>query len=429
MREMDALISEYRHEKKRPRESEALFMLRKVASIVKPIMRQRSWRVGALCEFYPKQRNLLGLNVNSGQKICLRLRYASDQKQFLPFEQIVDTMLHELCHIVRGPHDRQFHALWNQLRDEHEELVLKGYTGEGFLSQGKRLGGARMPIDEARRQARASAEQRRSQTKNSGKKLGGAPVLRGTDMRKLRADAAQRRLEVEGGCASGTSEGTELAEEAYNGFRTKAEEDDANEAAIMQAFIELIQEEEREKYGSSYIAPSQDNPAGPSTQESPPPSDSRETWKAKPVETTHEDTPDLTTDNISYDAPWTCPACTLENRPKFLCCDACGSERPAPKKWKPAESIRRPELPNRTRSEPQKSKKRPLPDDKADKEDKAVARDTFAFRNRTRALDTLKSLERDVNKRRLGWNCSFCGSFMESQWWTCSSCGTMKATS
>lgn len=95
MREMDALISEYRHEKTRPRESEALFMLRKVASIVKPIMRQRSWRVGALCEFYPKQRNLLGLNVNSGQKICLRLRYASDQKQFLPFEQVVDTMLHE----------------------------------------------------------------------------------------------------------------------------------------------------------------------------------------------------------------------------------------------------------------------------------------------------------------------------------------------
>jgi len=95
MREMDALISEYRHEKKRPRESEALFILRKVASIVKPIMRQRSWRVGALCEFYPTQRNLLGLNVNSGQKICLRLRYASDQKQFLPIEQVVDTMLHE----------------------------------------------------------------------------------------------------------------------------------------------------------------------------------------------------------------------------------------------------------------------------------------------------------------------------------------------
>lgn len=95
MREFDSLISEYQHERSRPRESEALLMLRKVASLVKPIMRQRVWRVGTLCEFYPRQRNLLGLNVNAGQKICLRLRYPSDQRQFLPLEQVVDTMLHE----------------------------------------------------------------------------------------------------------------------------------------------------------------------------------------------------------------------------------------------------------------------------------------------------------------------------------------------
>lgn len=322
--------------------------------------------------------------------------------------------------------------MWNQLRDEHEELVLKGYTGEGFLSQGKRLGGTRMPLDEARRQARAAAEQRRAQAKSSGKKLGGAPVLRGTDPRKLRADAAQRRLEVEGGCASGTAEGTELAEEAYNGFKTKAEEDDANEAAIMQAFIELIQEEEREKYGSSYMPPSQDNPAGPSTQELPPSSDSRDIPKAKPTEISQTEVPEglhLTNDNNSYDAPWTCPACTLENQPAFLCCDACGSERPVPKDTKPAESIQRSELPDRTRSEEKRTKKRALPDDKTEKEERAVSRDTFALKNRNRALDTLKSLDREVNKKRLGWNCSVCGSFMESQWWTCSACGTMKATS
>lgn len=95
MREFDSLISEYQHEKHRPRESEALLMLRKIASLVKPIMRQRAWRVGTLCEFYPHQRNLLGLNVNAGQKICLRLRYPSDPCQFLPLEQVVDTMLHE----------------------------------------------------------------------------------------------------------------------------------------------------------------------------------------------------------------------------------------------------------------------------------------------------------------------------------------------
>jgi DNA-dependent metalloprotease WSS1 len=95
MREVDPLVVEYQHEKHRPREAEALQILRKVASLVKPIMRQRSWKVGTLCEFYPNQRNLLGLNVNAGQKICLRLRYPTDQRQFLPLEQVVDTMLHE----------------------------------------------------------------------------------------------------------------------------------------------------------------------------------------------------------------------------------------------------------------------------------------------------------------------------------------------
>ena len=95
MRELDSLVSEYQHERHRPRESEALLVLRKVASLVKPIMRQRAWRVGTLCEFYPHQQNLLGLNINGGQKICLRLRYPSDQCQFLPIEHVVDTMLHE----------------------------------------------------------------------------------------------------------------------------------------------------------------------------------------------------------------------------------------------------------------------------------------------------------------------------------------------
>lgn len=95
MREHDPLVHEYQHERRLPRESEALYVLRKIASLVKPIMRRRSWSVGTLCEFYPRERNLLGLNINGGQKICLRLRYQSDDRQFLPVEQVVDTMLHE----------------------------------------------------------------------------------------------------------------------------------------------------------------------------------------------------------------------------------------------------------------------------------------------------------------------------------------------
>lgn len=94
MREFEPLVSGFEHLKHKPREAEALTTLRKIASLVKPIMRQRGWRVGTLAEFYP-ERNLLGININHGEKICLRLRYPSDDKQFLPLDQVLDTMLHE----------------------------------------------------------------------------------------------------------------------------------------------------------------------------------------------------------------------------------------------------------------------------------------------------------------------------------------------
>ncbi|OJJ47927.1 hypothetical protein ASPZODRAFT_131537 [Penicilliopsis zonata CBS 506.65] len=426
MRELDPLVLEYQHDKRRPRESEALLILRKVASLVKPIMRQRCWRVGTLAEFYPRERNLLGININAGQKICLRLRYPSDETQFLPVEQVVDTMLHELCHIVHGPHNQQFHALWNQLRDEHEELVMKGYTGEGFLSHGRRLGGQKMPLDEARRRARAAAEQRRVLSAGSGRKLGGAPVQRGTDIRRVIADAAQRRIEVTRGCASGTEQGAQLAEEASrNGFRTKAEEDDANEQAILQAYIELIQEEEREKYGDSYIPPSQENPAGPrSNLSSSVLENTKPTMKtaaaaaasaasAAPILSSPREPVDLTSDNNeSYNSPWTCPVCTLDNPATYLCCDACASERPQPANVGSAPS---PPPPARPRS----TNKRPIQESTR----KIVSQSTV------RAVETLAAIENKSSKRPLGWVCRSCGAFMETEWWTCSSCGLMKQAS
>lgn len=341
-----------------------------------------------------------------------------------------------------GPHNHQFHALWNQLRDEHEELARKGYTGEGFLSQGKRLGGQRIPVDEARRQARAAAEQRRALTKNSGKKLGGTRHLRGTDIRKLRADAAQRRLEVTRGCASGTNHSNELAEEASrNGFKTQAEEDDANERAIMEAFIELIQEEEREKYASSYVPPSQEHPAGPRTESSPPPAPP-DTLVAPPkplvVPLDLTDSPekakpgDLKDNNSSYDSPWICPICTLENKSTFLCCDACAGERPPPTNNKTAlNCTSRSDSIQRLSSVSANPKKRPPPADEKDgeKEKDIHSRNAFAFKNRTRPLDSIKSLDQGAGKKPLGWLCTSCASFMESQWWTCSCCGTMKPSS
>jgi len=417
MREHDPLISEYSHEAHRPRANDALQILRKVASLVKPLMRQRNWHIGILAEFWPDEKNLLGLNHNRGEKICLRLRYPYDERQFLPMEDVVDTMLHELAHVVHGPHDGQFHALWNQLRDEHEQLVRKGYTGEGFLSEGKKLGGRRIPIDEARRRARASAEKRRTLTAGSGQKLGGAPVRRGTDIRKVIADAATRRATVTAGCGSGKKESKGIADEVgRNGFRTKAEEDDANDEAIVQAYIELIQEEEKEKYGDAYVPPSQNNPTGSHSNAGP----SLSTSSSSPTVPTKTQSPphppsnsplvDLTNrapsppfnPPVSNDS-WTCPICTLSNPPTYLCCDACTTERPSSIRQRTLKSQTAPSSSTPIRNAAQPSNKS--------------------------SIQSLSSLDAASRSKPLGWLCHRCGTFMESEWWTCAGCGSMKLSS
>ncbi|KAK3709241.1 hypothetical protein LTR37_010979 [Vermiconidia calcicola] len=259
LKEHDALFNTYEHLQGLPRGDAALTMLRKVASLVKPIMRKRNWKVQILAEFLPAEQNLLGLNINRGFKICIRLRYHNNPDLFLPVEQVVDTMLHELSHIIWGEHDARFHRLWDELRDEWETLIRKGYTGEGFLSEGKKLGGGGRvpPPHEMRRLARASAEKRQAQNKlkkGSGQRLGGTPLhLHGRDVRQIIADQVTRRNTIDKGCGSGRNDAVKLSDQsAKNSFKTKAEEDDANNRAIMRALYDLIEEEEEKKLQGTF---------------------------------------------------------------------------------------------------------------------------------------------------------------------------------
>lgn len=63
MGEHDPLVLSFSHLKELPREKDALHTLKKIASLVKPIMRARGWIVRELAEFYPDQTNLLGMAV------------------------------------------------------------------------------------------------------------------------------------------------------------------------------------------------------------------------------------------------------------------------------------------------------------------------------------------------------------------------------
>ena len=65
----------------------------------------------------------LGLNVGGGgggtREIKLRLRNAYSKDSFLPYTNILGTMLHELCHNHIGPHNESFYGLLEELRKAH----------------------------------------------------------------------------------------------------------------------------------------------------------------------------------------------------------------------------------------------------------------------------------------------------------------------
>jgi hypothetical protein len=382
-----------------------------------------------VCKIYMTSKlTAVGINVNRGEKICLRLRYPGDQNQFLPLEQVTDTMLHELCHIVHGPHNAEFHALWDQLRKEYEGLLAKGYTGEGFMSDGHRLGGRRIPPGEARRIARAAAEKRRTLYAGSGQKLGGEPIRAGTDIRKVIVDAIERRSTVLKGCGSGNKTQDEIKilgdTATKNGFKTKAEEDEANDRAIAQALWDLVQEDEKKEYGDSYIPPTPANPTGNGGGEVSPQkpieaesSSSRVTPKAPPAKQSSRPMSRLVMEaeakkssakpkraataplppvaraptpasNPESPSPppvlsgWTCRICTLHNPLDFLCCDACTTERPE-------------ELTKRIAEDARKKVK----------------------------------MNQPTGTKPGSWQCQRCSAIMEDLWWTCAACGKMKESS
>ncbi|KAJ6292905.1 hypothetical protein OIU78_024978 [Salix suchowensis] len=205
---------------KKPGEEEAVKMLHKIAKQVQPIMRKRNWRVKLLSEFCPNNHSLLGLNVGGGVHVKLRLRRPNRDLDFFPFHQVLDTMLHELCHNAHGPHNANFYKLWDELRKECEELISKGITGtgEGFDLPGRRLGGfSRQPaLSSLHKTALAAAEKRAklgSVLPSQPKRLGGdCTIMVALSPIQAAAMAAERRLQDEIWCGSLLAEIDETSE-------------------------------------------------------------------------------------------------------------------------------------------------------------------------------------------------------------------------
>lgn len=105
-----------------PNPSFARTLLQKLADdpAIKHIMQTHHFSVGVLTELAPhEQPDLLGLNMNAGQVIKLRLR-TNDYEGFRMYKEVRRVLCHELVHNAWGDHD-------DNVR-HYSPLILRIYT-------------------------------------------------------------------------------------------------------------------------------------------------------------------------------------------------------------------------------------------------------------------------------------------------------------
>ncbi|KAF8391669.1 hypothetical protein HHK36_023976 [Tetracentron sinense] len=311
-------------------EDEARTILEKIAKQVQPIMRKHKWRVKLLSEFCPNNPSLLGLNVGGGVQVKLRLRRPHRDWDFFPYDQILDTMLHELCHNVHSPHNANFYKLWDEIRKECEELMSKGITGrgEGFDLPGRRLGGfsRQPPLSSLHQTALAAAEKRArlgSLLPCGPKRLGGdSNIMVSLSPIQAAAMAAERRLQDDMWCGSesfevsGEGESSSDLQDKFASRGQCAEGSKHCSGSETHASEARPRKKSRISDNSSFLRSFNVGPQstfvdlseGTSTSESVPNLDG-----------TYD-----TEDSIT----WECGICTLFNRPLAPICEACGTQKP-----------------------------------------------------------------------------------------------------
>ncbi|KAG2044554.1 WLM domain-containing protein [Suillus americanus] len=382
---LQTFVTSFTHLKDRPHADRALPMLQRVVTLVKPIMRKHGWVLPLLSEFFPESPNLVGLNVNGGEQILLRLRLPWAPDTFYEEDQVVRVMLHELTHNVHGPHDESFYKFLAALEDEYDALVRSGYAGEGFFSPGHRLGvgvSHDLPPHLGRLKALEAAEKRHraNGVLSGGGRLGGARItaLQGMSPRELAAQAAERRKRDEIECGSGT-----LAQREA-------------ERAAKESIEGII---------------------------------------------------DLTDDSPLE--PWSCPVCTLHNEPIVLQCAVCFTVRPfsSPRTADRSRVVAGPSRPqgstsgsisdapkqSRATAMRQPSNKDPTPPRKPAEtsvDDGQWACAVCTLVNDQQAHQCTLCLTGRPRDLSMGWTCITCGEAdIPHQFWSCRFCGAIKTES
>lgn len=229
-------IPEIEHASSLPQADRARGMLDALRRNAEAVLRARGWCVRKLvelcsCAATPERSNsgVLGWCRPAGDKktslkIAIRLRVSCSDHALREFDELMETMLHELSHIVHLGHNADFFELMDKLREEWEEHCAKGRVLDeaGFPT----VGGQRMTdashnprsAADGRTLALAAAEKRAATGRLMGSgRLGGSgggwaglsPRERAARAAELRAQAARNGLgDEELAAVNGASSGT-----------------------------------------------------------------------------------------------------------------------------------------------------------------------------------------------------------------------------
>jgi hypothetical protein len=144
-------ITCFRHIPHLPRADSAAATLKRIALEFMPIIRQRGYDIRTVSEFCccgdgldyqlggqrfcvsrrgdiagHGQSEVAGYNllertrgIQTVHSIHVRLRSPNNHELFFPYKQVVFALTHELAHCIHRHHKWQFHALWQELREQH----------------------------------------------------------------------------------------------------------------------------------------------------------------------------------------------------------------------------------------------------------------------------------------------------------------------
>ncbi|XP_077223072.1 uncharacterized protein LOC143856691 [Tasmannia lanceolata] len=303
-------------------------MLQKISKQVQPIMRRHKWRIKLLSEFCPANPSLLELNVGGGVEIKLRLRRPNKDYNLFPYEQLLDTMLHELCHNEHGPHNANFYKLWDDIRKGLEEFMAKGIpgTGQGFDAPGRRLGGfSRQPPPSSLRLTAVNAAEKRARAgalfPSGPRHLGGdGNIMSALSPIQATAMAAERRLKDDLWCGSGSC-GESSALESYTNIKGQLSSKGSTESSKDPIVIQIDTSDELPQNKGSISDSSVFVQSRVCSESS---------CKDNSIRTSNSGSvlDHIASENRLDRATWECGVCTLFNEPLAPLCEACGTQKP-----------------------------------------------------------------------------------------------------